>query len=89
MIEEREKRWYLVSESLICVEYIDEAMHGSSKSLLPGAAGQRAHARILADKLNNEICTNFYTLLMKQDKESQDVAAEKILNGLLAQGWGL
>lgn len=82
LIDRRGGEEVVVSESLICVEYIDEAMHGSSKSLLPGAAGQRAHARIWADKLNNEICTNFYTLLMKQDKESQDVAAEKILNGL-------
>ena len=59
-----------------------KAMGGSRKSLLPGAAGERAYARIWADKVNNEMCSNFYTLLLKQDTDSQDKAAEKILNGL-------
>ena len=67
-----------------------KAMGGSIKSLLPRAAGQRAYARIRAeayariraDKINNEMCSNFYTLLLKQDTESQDKGAEKILNGL-------
>ena len=35
-------------------------------------------------QLNNEICTPFYSLLVKQDKDGQKKAAKKILCGLSA-----
>ncbi|KAL9185472.1 hypothetical protein ACHAXT_003249 [Thalassiosira profunda] len=74
----------VVCESLICVEYVDEAFGDGKATLLPGPPSQRAHARMWADKLNNEICTEFYRLLLQQDEEGQKKAAEKILGGLRA-----
>lgn len=85
LIDRRGPEEVVVCESLIVVEYIDEAAVGGDKDapmLIPGTAAQRANARMWADMLNNEICNNFYTLLLKQDKESQGMAAEKILSGL-------
>ena len=72
----------IIYESLICVEYADEALGEGQPALLPGKAAQRAHARMWADKLNKKICTPFYQLLMKQTKEEQDKAAQTILEGL-------
>ena len=72
----------IIYESLICVEYADEALGEGQPALLPGNAAQRAHARMWADKLNKKICTPFYQLLMKQTKEEQDKAAQTILEGL-------
>lgn len=72
----------VIYESLICVEFADEALRGEGPTLLPGNAAQRAHARMWADKLNKKVCTQFYQLLMKQTKEEQDEAAQIILEGL-------
>ncbi|KAL7529615.1 hypothetical protein ACHAXR_003052 [Thalassiosira sp. AJA248-18] len=71
----------VVYESLICVEYVDEAM-GNGPTLLPGLPSQRAHARMWAAKLDNEICSEFYRLLLNQDKAGQEKASQKILSGL-------
>mmetsp|Transcript_35854 Transcript_35854/g.65778 ORF Transcript_35854/g.65778 Transcript_35854/m.65778 type:complete len:248 (+) Transcript_35854:328-1071(+) len=85
IIDRRGDAEVVVCESLICVEYVDEAMDIlSGLMLLPGPPSQRANARMWADRLNNEICTPFYSLFMKQDEESQEKAAEKILSGLRA-----
>ena len=72
----------VVYESLICVEYIDEAFGNNGPKLLPGSPAQRAQARMWTDKLNNEICSQFYVLLLRQDIEEQEKAAAKILNGI-------
>lgn len=71
----------VVYESLICVEFVDEAM-GDKPTLLPGSPSQRALARMWANKLDKEICTQFYVLLKQQNKEGQEKAAERILNAL-------
>ena len=72
----------IIYESLICVEYADEAFGGDGPSLLPGNPAQRAHARMWADKLNKKVCTPFYQLLMKQTKEEQNRVAQTMLEGL-------
>mmetsp|Transcript_14467 Transcript_14467/g.32260 ORF Transcript_14467/g.32260 Transcript_14467/m.32260 type:complete len:378 (+) Transcript_14467:153-1286(+) len=72
----------IVYESLVCVEYADEALGSTPGTLLPGPPGQRAEARMWADKLNKQVSTSFYRLLIKQTKEEQDKAADVILSAL-------
>jgi len=81
LIDRRGEEEVVVYESLIVVEYVDEVFETSPK-ILPGSASQRANARMWTDMLNNTICSNFYTLLMKQDEASQKDAADKIFSGL-------
>jgi len=75
----------VVYESLICIEYIDEVFDdgNASTKLLPGDPTQRTDARMWSNRLNNDICTTFYTFLLNQNKEDQDKAADKILAALL------
>lgn len=80
IIDKRGDEEVVVCESIVCVEYVDEAI--GAPILLTGSPSQRAHARMWADKLNNEICTQFYTLLKKQDAEWQEKAADKMLTGI-------
>lgn len=68
----------VVVESLICVEWVDESVGGPNQ-LLPGSPAQRADARTWAQRLNDEVCTPFYSLLKGQDEERQ---VERILAGL-------
>lgn len=75
-----------ICESLICIEYIDEVFddgNNASTKLLPGDPTQRAGARMWSNRLNNDICTTFYSYLLSQNKEDQDNAADKILSALL------
>ena len=69
----------VIYESLVCVEYIDEAF-GNNNSLLPGLPAQRAMARVWATRLDNEIAANFYKLLMSQNKEDQQEIAQAMLD---------
>lgn len=82
IIDKRGDTEEVVYESLVCVEFVDEAMGDGKPMLLPGPPSQRAHARIWANKLDNVICTQFYHLIMNQDKVLQRAAAENILSGL-------
>ena len=75
----------VVSESLICIEYIDEAIIGndtSPKLLLPGSPQQRAHARMICNMLTSQICNNYYKLLLYQDTKLQEVVTCNILEGV-------
>lgn len=84
IIDRRYDKPVSVRESLICIEYVDELFgdNGTIK-LLPGDPYQRADARMWSNRLNDEICTTFYTLLLNQHKVDQDKAAAKILSALL------
>jgi glutathione S-transferase len=73
-----------VYDSLICIEYIDEVFcdNGTSQ-LLPGGPFQRAAARMWSTRLNNDIATTFYVLLLNQNKLDQDKAANTMLGAVL------
>ena len=86
IIDRRCDKHVSIRDSLICVEYIDEVFSDDdiTKKLLPGDPNQRAEARLWSNRLNDEIASTFYVLLMKQDKESQDKAADKMLRAILS-----
>ena len=71
----------VVRESLICVEFVDEA-YGEPNQLLPKDPVQRAQARLVADFINNNICSPFYGVLMKKTEEEREQAKQKLLDGL-------
>lgn len=52
----------LVCESVVCVEYIDEAFSGPA--VLPATAGMRAKARMWTVHLNERVIPHFYKALM-------------------------
>jgi len=84
IIDRRSNKPMSVCDSLICVEYIDEVFGDvDANKLLPGGPAQRAEARMWSSRLNDDIATQFYVLLLKQNKEDQDKAADKMLSAVL------
>jgi glutathione S-transferase len=84
IIDRRGDKPVSVYDSLICVEYIDEVFHDNGTTqLLPGGPFQRAEARMWSNRLNNDIVTTFYMLLLNQNKVEQDKAANKMLGAVL------
>lgn len=85
IIDRRGDKPKCVCDSLICVEYIDEVYgdNDNSNKLLPSDPTQRAEARMWSNRLNDDIATQFYVLLLNQNKEDQEKAADKMLNAIL------
>jgi len=86
-----------VTESLVCIEFIDElaasrtrtGQHGASSGvgmsappLLPSCPFERARARLAADAVNKSVTSAYYSVLMRIDAEERRQAFEKLLNGL-------
>lgn len=70
-----------IYESSVCIEYIDEAFN-TDISLMPKDPAKRAYARIWGDFLGKRVIPHFYAMLLKQEKDEQDEAKEKYLQGL-------
>ena len=70
-----------VYESLIVNEYIEETWPQSPK-LMPVDPYGRAQARIWIDFISKKIIPNFYQILQMQDKEKQEEAKGRFLDGL-------
>ena len=74
-----------VTESLICIEFIDEIakVAGSTASpLLPTDPFDKAHVRLMADRMNKKVTSNYYSALVRQDETERADAFQGILNGL-------
>mmetsp|Transcript_24295 Transcript_24295/g.38119 ORF Transcript_24295/g.38119 Transcript_24295/m.38119 type:complete len:263 (+) Transcript_24295:297-1085(+) len=81
-----DKKTMSVCDSLICVEYIDEVYsddNNGTKRLLPGDPAQKVDARMWSNRLNDDIATTFYVLLLNQNKVDQEKAADKMLSAIL------
>ncbi|EDO48375.1 predicted protein [Nematostella vectensis] len=70
-----------VYESSICIEFIDEAF-STPVTILPKDPYKRAHGRMWGDFVSKKLVPHFYTMLLKQDKEDQEEAKTKYLEGL-------
>mmetsp|Transcript_3664 Transcript_3664/g.4083 ORF Transcript_3664/g.4083 Transcript_3664/m.4083 type:complete len:268 (-) Transcript_3664:122-925(-) len=84
-----------VIESLICVQYIDEVVQASTangtetsslKGVLPGLSNPalRADCRVKSDWINRELCSPFYTILVRQEEKEQKRAFQRLVVNLKA-----
>ena len=62
-----------IYESLVCVEYVDEAFP-SPPHLFPTTPAKRAHARIWIDFISKTFVPTYYRMLCRQDQEEQEAA---------------
>lgn len=70
-----------VYESLVTLEYIDEAWPQSPK-LMPTDAYGRAQARMWIDFIGKRIVPTYYQILQWQGKDQQEEAKGRLLNNL-------
>mmetsp|Transcript_6432 Transcript_6432/g.23860 ORF Transcript_6432/g.23860 Transcript_6432/m.23860 type:complete len:283 (-) Transcript_6432:2662-3510(-) len=76
-----------VFESLVCVEYVDEAVKQSNPTepvepLLPEDPYERARCRLMADYVNKKVCSKYYDVLVRTDPEEQYFHFQELLKGL-------
>lgn len=81
---EKQKKSNVVYESLVCVEFIQDLVPATSSTLqlLPTDPWQKANSRMFAAWINANVCSPFYTVLVRKDKTERLDAFARILNGL-------
>ena len=72
----------VVTESLVCVQFIDELVEGGTTSIMSSCPYERARARVDADWVNKHVCSPYYSVLVRQDAAEQRRAFESIVEGL-------
>mmetsp|Transcript_18792 Transcript_18792/g.52365 ORF Transcript_18792/g.52365 Transcript_18792/m.52365 type:complete len:197 (+) Transcript_18792:495-1085(+) len=70
-----------VHESLVCVEYVDDAFL-DGPALLPKEPLLRAKARVVAAHCNDRVIPHYYKMLMQESAEGQEEAKDNLLEGL-------
>jgi len=78
------KDGYCLAESLVLIEYIEEAY--SANPLLPGNPLLRARCRLAIDFINRSICPSFYKYLQEQDESKWDQLKEQLVHHMLSFG---
>ena len=72
-----------VSESSICIQYVDEAWN-NDKHLLPTDPLDRARVRMWCDHITKKVEPAFYRMLIKRSDVERKQAKEELLSGLAA-----
>ena len=78
------KDGYCLYESLVLMEYIDEAYPQSP--LLPKDPLLRARCRLAIDFINRSICPSFYKYLQEQDKSKWKALEHQLVQHVLSFG---
>ena len=74
-----------VSESLVVIQFVDELaqMRGSRAApLLPHDPFERARARVVADRVNRQVTSRYYQVLVRTDAQERREAFAGLLDGL-------
>ena len=72
---------FSISDSMVCLEYLDDAFPDSLHRILPSTANDRARARYWCMYANEKIIPQFYRMLMRPDLDGQE-QAKKDLHGM-------
>jgi glutathione S-transferase len=78
------KDGYCLAESLVLIEYVDEAY--PSNPLLPVDPLLRARCRLAIDFINKSICPSFYKYLQEQDESKWDSLKDVIVKHMFSFG---
>lgn len=77
----------VVHESIACIQFVDEYARevlGSTKpAIMSGDPFARARARVAADRMAKEVCSNYYTVLVRTEDDQRKAGFGKICDGLL------
>jgi len=74
-----------VYESLVTIDFVDQISGASGKDrLVPEDPYEAARCRIWADKVNRDLCSPYYGVLVRKVDEERREHFEKLLSGLKA-----
>ena len=82
------KDGYCLYESLVLLEYIEEA-YPLKNALLPTSPLLRARCRLAIDFINRSIVPSFYKYLQEQDESKWPEARDKLLRNMESFGMQL
>ena len=61
----------VITESIVCIQYIDEIVNGGKEPILASSAAERAKERVMADFVAKTICSKYYSVLVRQEETEQ------------------
>ncbi|CEO96140.1 hypothetical protein PBRA_004830 [Plasmodiophora brassicae] len=80
---------FVCPESMVIVDYVDEAWPGNRTSFMPLDPRERARCRLASLNIAKKIVPTFYKMLVRQDPAVQETAKDELLEGLLTFSKGL
>jgi len=74
----KDEKGNVITESIVCIQYIDEIVNGGNQPILASTPHERAHERVVADFVAKTVCSKYYSVLVRQDEEGQMEAFREI-----------
>ena len=74
----KDEKGNVITESIVCIQYIDEIVNGGNEPILASTPHERAHERVMADFVAKTVCSKYYSVLVRQDEEEQMEAFREI-----------
>ena len=74
----KDEKGNVITESIVCIQYIDEIVNGGDEPILASTPHERANERVMADFVAKTVCSKYYSVLVRQDEEEQMEAFREI-----------
>lgn len=74
----KDEKGNVITESIVCIQYIDEIVNGGNEPILASTPHERANERVMADFVAKTVCSKYYSVLVRQDEEEQMEAFREI-----------